>query len=126
MPTSVEIRDNIVEILWSGTFAAGEVSESLIAIKDNLAEGQNISILIKDQVQVFHFDSAEARLIAALLKEMKARGVKKTCMVVNKPVHYGIGRMISAYCDLVSVIFEIFWEEDKARAWLQSDQGALE
>ena len=123
MPASVVIKDDLIEILWSGVFEVGDVYDSLNTVKNNLNSGDSVSILIKDQIEVFHFDASEARLIAQLLETMQKRGVKKTCIVVNKPVHYGIGRMISAYCEMASVHFDTFWQESDALAWLHEKES---
>jgi hypothetical protein len=121
MPATVELKGDIVEVLWSGAFHLGDVSESLSDVSDILDSKKSVSILIKESVSVFHFDAQEARQVAYLLEELKKKGAKKTGFVVSKQVHYGIGRMISAFCDMSMVEFEIFWDEESALQWLRSE-----
>ena len=119
MPASVEIKGEIIVITWSGTFRIGDVSDSLSAVSDYLDSSKSTSILIKDNVQVFHFDAKEARQVAYLLESLQRKGVKKTGFVVSKRVHYGIGRMINAYCEMSHVVFEVFWDEATAILWME-------
>lgn len=118
MPASVEIKNDIIRITWTGTFRLGDVSDSLSSVSDILDRQKSVSILIIDHVKVFHFDANEARQVAYLLESLRNKGVAKTGFVVSKRVHYGIGRMINAYCDMSQVVFEVFWDEEAAVDWL--------
>lgn len=123
MPVSVEIKDGIVEVLWSGTFRLSDVAESLDAVSDLLESRESTCILIRDDIQIFHFEAEEARQVAYLLEILRNRGVKRTCFIAAKRVHYGIGRMITAYCEMAHVEFDVFLDEKSAKEWLFADNG---
>ena len=125
MPASVEIKGEIIVITWTGVFRLGDVSESLSAVSDILDKKKYVSILIRDNVQIFHFDAKEARQVAYLLESLQRKGLERTGFVVSKRVHYGIGRMINAYCDMSQVIFEVFWDEESALAWMKTSSGEV-
>ena len=120
MPKSTRVRDGIVHIVWSGTFDRVGVTESLQSVEKVLKTQKPISILIKNDVEVFHFNATDARQVAFRLEALQRGGVLRTCMIVNKPVHYGIGRMINAFCEMSGVPFEIFWDEESALLWLHN------
>ena len=120
MPASANVRDGIVDIVWSGVFEHGDVTKSLQSIEKFLNSGNSMSILIRNQVRVFHFNASDARQVASQLGELQKRGAVRTCMLVNKPVHYGIGRMINAFCEMSGVSFGIFWDEETALRWLHT------
>jgi hypothetical protein len=119
MPSSVSIKDDIVEVMWSGTFNSGDATESLHSIGEVLNRNNSPYILILEKVDIFHFDVNEARQIAYLLESYKHRGAVRTGFVASKKVHYGIGRMIGAFCDSSQVHFEVFWDEVSALKWLK-------
>ena len=123
MPVSVKIKDDIAEVVWSGTFRLSDVSESLDAVSDILDSRESIRILIRDDIQVFHFEAEEARQVAYLLEILKSKGVKRTCFIASKRVHYGIGRMITAYCEMAQVEFDVFLDEKSAMEWLLADSS---
>ena len=120
MPASANVQNGIVDIMWSGTFERGDVTKSLQAVEKLLIDQGPVSILIRNQVRVFHFDAGDARQVASQLAELQEKGVLRTCMLVNKPVHYGIGRMINAFCEMSEVQFGIFWDEESALLWLRT------
>ncbi len=120
MPASAHVQNGIVEIVWSGTFDRAGVTESLVTVEKLLESQAPISILIRNEVQVFNFNSTDARQVAFQLEALKKKGVVRTCMLVNKPVHYGIGRMINAFCEMSGVPFGIFWDEESAILWLHT------
>ena len=125
MPASAEIKGNIVELLWTGVFHPGDVTKSLNEAVAMVSGRENACILIKDQVKVLHFGAAEAWQVANALKSMQQDGIRRIGMVAGKPVHFGIGRMINAHCEMVQVVFEVFWDEKNALNWLRSDNGCL-
>jgi len=120
VPASANVQDGIVDIMWSGTFERGDVTKSLQSVEKFLNAQGPVSILIRNQVRVFHFDAADARQVASQLAVLQSKGVVRTCMLVNKPVHYGIGRMINAFCEMSGVSFGIFWDEESAFLWLRT------
>ena len=120
VPASAEIQDGIVDILWTGVFERGDVKKSLENVGKFLASEKRISILIRNQVRVLHFDAGDAREVATQLAILQQKGVERTCMLVDKPVHYGIGRMIHAFCEMAGVEFGIFWDEESAFMWLRN------
>ena len=120
VPASAHVQNGIVDIVWSGTFDRGGVSESLGSVEKLLDTQKPISLLIRNQVQVFNFNATDARQVAIRLDTLQKKGLVRTCMVVNKPVHYGIGRMINAFCEMSGVSFGIFWDEESAILWLQT------
>lgn len=123
VPASANIHDGIVNISWSGVFDRDDVTASLKSVEKLLTEQGPVSILIRNQVRVFHFNATDAKQVASQLESLKKRGLRRTCMVVNKPVHYGIGRMINAFCEMAGVQFGIFWDEDAALLWLRTGKG---
>lgn len=120
VPESARARNGILDIVWSGTFDRVGVTESLEAVEKVLETQNPISILIRNEVEVFHFNATDARQVAFRLEALQRAGVVRTCMLVNKPVHYGIGRMINAFCEMSGVPFGIFWDEESALLWLQT------
>ena len=122
MPASAHVQNEVVDLLWSGTFDRNGVAESLGSVEKLLESQKTLSILIRNEVKVFHFNATDARQVAFQLEALQKKGVVRTCMLVNKPVHYGIGRMINAFCEMSGVPFGIFWDEESALIWLQTGQ----
>ena len=120
VPASADIHDGIVNIQWSGIFDRDDVTASLKSVEQLLSDKGPVSILIRNQVRVFHFNAGDAKEVASQLGALQKKGLLRTCMVVNKPVHYGIGRMINAFCEMAGVGFGIFWDEDAALLWLRT------
>ena len=120
VPASAHVQNGIVDLEWSGTFDQSGVTESLGSVEKLLESQKTISILIRNEVQVFHFNATDARQVAFQLEALQKKGVVRTCMLVNKPVHYGIGRMINAFCEMSGVPFGIFWDEESALIWLRT------
>jgi hypothetical protein len=119
VPASTNLKDGIVDILWSGVFESGDVTKSLSSVEKLLTTKNAVSILIRNQVRVFHFNATDAKEVANQLGVLQQKGVERTCMLVDKPVHYGIGRMIHAFCEMSGVRFGIFWDEQSALMWLR-------
>ena len=122
MPASAHVQNGVVDLVWSGTFDRNGVAESLGSVEKLLESQNTLSILIRNEVKVFHFNAPDARQVAFQLEALQKKGVVRTCMLVNKPVHYGIGRMINAFCEMSGVPFGIFWDEESALIWLQTGQ----
>lgn len=120
VPASANVQDGIVDIMWSGVFERGDVRNSLASVEKFLTSDKPVVILIRNQVRIFHFNASDAREVAYQLEELQQKGVARTCMLVDKPVHYGIGRMIHAFCEMAGVHFGIFWDEESALMWLRT------
>lgn len=60
----------------------------------------------------------EVRQLAVFLAERRAELGHRVAIVVSKSLHYGLGRMLSAYAEIQHLNVEVFQQLDDAIQWM--------
>jgi hypothetical protein len=79
-------------------------------------------ILVDDHGTTFDPTMEEAQRLADFFCTL-TEAVSHLAVVVDKDVHYGIGRMVEVYCESCGINLRIFRDLDEAKAWLDQARG---
>jgi hypothetical protein len=124
MGVSYEIEKDITVVTNSGSFSNRDVEKTLLALTNDKDFRSGMRILFIDRGSDYNPPKHGPREAAFILSLLFPKISNRIAIVVKKGVHFGIARMIQAYCESYGVTFEVFREEQAARIWLDEDPNA--
>ncbi len=118
MGVSYKIEDNIAVVTNSGSFSNRDVEKTLLKLTKDQDYSADIRILFIDRGSEYNPPQQGPEEAARILSLLVPNISDRIAIVVKKDVHFGIARMIQAFCESYGVTFEVFREEQAARNWL--------
>jgi hypothetical protein len=118
MPISYEFDGDVVHFSAAGELSNPVVREALEAATRDPAFRPGMSILMHDLGSDYRISSEQAYEAARDLSEMTRLYSPHIAVVVSEDIKYGLGRMISAYCERHGIDFRVFRNLENARQWL--------
>ena len=123
MGLSYSIERELVTVIAEGSFSVADVHASFARIRSEFEGSVPIQILIVDHGSEFEPNREEVQELARGWGEI-FRGVPvRIALLVEKDIHYGLGRMVSVYAEQHGFPFDVFRHSLDAMQWLASDKS---
>jgi hypothetical protein len=126
LPYHIAVEDGILTMTWESLPTPASIQNALLDVLGHPSYRRGDPVIVVDPGTEFSPTLEDIRRIA---KSMAAQRdmFGRLALVVEKPVHFGIGRMLQAYCQIEGVHgLQIFRELEQARAWVRGDAQSLE
>jgi hypothetical protein len=121
MPISYEIDGAFAIVTCTGDFAVEDIHNIVEWVKTEPALPEKVKLLIIDNSTNFDPSKIQLEEVAAIYSTIKDRISSRWALVVEKKLHFGLGRMYSVFAERFGLDARVFMDVDEARTWL--DQG---
>ncbi len=125
MGLSYSIERDLITVIADGSFDVGHVHAAFSEIRAEFDGSTPLQILIVDHGSEFEPSREDVR---ELVRGWGAifRGVPvRIALLVEKDIHYGLGRMASVYAEQHGLPFDVFRHSLDALQWLAQDAPAI-
>jgi len=120
MPMRFEIDGSYALVTCEGEFDMTGIEEIVEWIRTEEKLPERFKLLILDRSTSFNPSTPQLSEVARLYGSVKERISSRWALVVDKKLHYGIGRMYSVIAQDYGLDARVFADIDEARAWLDS------
>lgn len=124
MGLTFSTEKELTTVIAEGSFSVGDVHAAFSKIRSEFDGETPLQILIVDHGSDFEPSREE---IQELTRGLGAifRGVPvRIALLVDKEIHYGLGRMASVYAEQHDLPFDVFRHSLDALQWLSEDDPA--
>ena len=122
MGLTYSIEKELTTVIAEGSFSVGDVHAAFSEIRSEFDGSTPLKILIVDHGSEFEPSREEVQDLArgwgAIFRGVPVR----IALLVDKDIHYGLGRMASVYAEQHDLPFDVFRHSLDALRWLE--QGA--
>ncbi|MBW2493284.1 MAG: hypothetical protein JRE43_00915 [Deltaproteobacteria bacterium] len=123
MGLTYSIERELVTVIAEGSFSVADVHGSFARIRSEFEGSVPIQILIVDHGSEFEPNREEVQELARGWGEI-FRGVPvRIALLVEKNIHYGLGRMVSVYARQHDLPFDVFRHSLDAMQWLAREES---
>jgi 3'-phosphoadenosine 5'-phosphosulfate sulfotransferase (PAPS reductase)/FAD synthetase len=124
MGLTYSIEKELTTVIAEGSFSVVHVHAAFSKIRSEFDGSTPIQILIVDHGSEFEPSREEVQDLArgwgAIFRDVPVR----IALLVDKDIHYGLGRMISVYAGQHDLPFDVFRHSLDALQWLSQDASA--
>ncbi len=118
------IEKEFATVIAEGSFSVDHVHAALSKVRSEFDGSKPLQILIVDHGSEFEPSGEEVQELArgwgAIFRDVPVR----IALLVEKDLHYGLGRMTSAYAEQHDLPFDVFRHSLDALQWLSQDAPA--
>jgi hypothetical protein len=118
MPLTYTVTDGVYVVVCDGKVGLDDVRSTFGEIAGLAGVGGSRRILIDDPASDFYPSTAELRELVALWTQMFSEPPTRIALLVDQDIHYGLGRMVSAFIEDKPLRFSVFRDRGEALAWL--------
>ena len=123
MGLTYSIEKELITVIAEGSFSVGQVHAVFSKIRSEFYGPTPLRILIVDHGSEFEPNREEVQELArgwsAIFREVPVR----IALLVDKDIHYGLGRMTSAYAEQYDLPFDVFRHSLDALQWLSQREA---
>jgi hypothetical protein len=123
MGFTYSIEKEFITAIAEGSFSVGQVLETFSEIRSEFDGSRPLQILIVDHGSEFEPSREEVQELAkgwgAIFSDIPVR----IALLVEKDIHYGLGRMASVYAEQHDLPFDVFRHSLDAMQWLSKDDS---
>ena len=124
MGLTYSIEKELTTVIAEGTFSVDQVHSTFSKIRSEFDGSTPVQILIVDHGSEFEPSQKEVQQLAkgwgAIFRDVPVR----IALLVDKDIHYGLGRMASVYAEQHDLPFNVFRHSLDALQWLSQDASA--
>jgi hypothetical protein len=124
MGLTYSIEKELTTVIAEGSFSVGHVHAAFSKIRSEFDGSTPLQILIVDHGSEFEPSREEVQELArgwgAIFRDAPVR----IALLVDKDIHYGLGRMVSVYAEQHDLPFDVFRHSLDALQWLSQDASA--
>jgi 3'-phosphoadenosine 5'-phosphosulfate sulfotransferase (PAPS reductase)/FAD synthetase len=124
MGLTYSIEKELTTVIAEGSFSVVHVHAAFSKIRSEFDGSTPIQILIVDHGSEFEPSREEVQDLArgwgAIFRDVPVR----IALLVDKDIHYGLGRMVSVYAGQHDLPFDVFRHSLDALQWLSRDASA--
>jgi 3'-phosphoadenosine 5'-phosphosulfate sulfotransferase (PAPS reductase)/FAD synthetase len=124
MGLTYSIEKELTTVIAEGSFSVVHVHAAFSKIRSEFDGSTPIQILIVDHGSEFEPGLEEVQDLArgwgAIFRNVPVR----IALLVDKDIHYGLGRMVSVYAEQHDLPFDVFRHSLDALQWLSQDASA--
>ena len=123
MGLTYSIESELVTVIAEGSFSVADVHASFARIRSELEESAPLQILIVDHGSEFEPNREEVQELTRGWGDIFRDVPVRIALLVEKDIHYGLGRMASVYAKQHALPFDVFRHSLDAMQWLASDKA---
>jgi hypothetical protein len=124
MGLTYSIEKELTTVIAEGSFSVDHVHAAFSEIRSEFDGSTPLQILIVDHGSEFEPSREEVQELArgwgAIFRDVPVR----IALLVDKDIHYGLGRMASVYAEQHDLPFDVFRHSLDALQWLSQDASA--
>ena len=124
MGLTYSIEREFATVIAEGSFSVAELHAAFSKIQSEFDGSAPLQILIVDHGSEFEPSREEVQELArgwgVIFRDVPVR----IALLVDKDIHYGLGRMISVYAGQHDLPFDVFRHSLDALQWLSQDASA--
>jgi len=124
MGLTYSIEKELTTVIAEGSFSVGDVHAAFSKIRPEFDGSTPLQILIVDHGSEFEPNREEVQELTrgwgAIFQDVPVR----IALLVDKDIHYGLGRMASVYAAQHDLPFDVFRHSLDALQWLSQDASA--
>jgi hypothetical protein len=122
MGLTYSIERELITVIAEGSFRVGDVITAFAKIRSEFSSSVPLQILILDHGSEFEPNREEVQEMTQGWGEI-FRGVPvRIALLVEKDIHYGLGRMASVYAEQHDLPFDVFRHSLDAMQWLAKEE----
>jgi hypothetical protein len=122
MGLTYSIERELITVIAEGSFRVGDVLAAFAKIRSEFSSSVPLQILILDHGSEFEPNREEVQEMTQGWGEI-FRGVPvRIALLVEKDIHYGLGRMASVYAEQHDLPFDVFRHSLDAMQWLAKEE----
>ncbi len=123
MGLTYSIEKELTTVIAEGSFSVSQLHATFSEICSTFDGSTPLQILIVDHGSEFEPSREEVQELArgwgAIFREIPVR----IALLVEKDIHYGLGRMASVYAEQHDLPFDVFRHSLDAMQWLSKDDS---
>ena len=124
MGLTYSIEKELTTVIAEGSFNISQIHTAFSEIRSEFDGWTPIKILIVDHGSEFEPRQEEVQELVegwgAIFRDVPVR----IALLVDKDIHYGLGRMASVYAEQYDLPFDVFRHSLDALQWLSKDASA--
>ena len=124
MGLTYSVEKEFATVIAEGSFSVSHVHAAFSEIRSESDGSTPLQILIVDHGSEFEPSREEVQELArgwgAIFRDAPVR----IALLVDKDIHYGLGRMVSVYAEQHDLPFDVFRHSLDALQWLSKDASA--
>ncbi len=124
MGMTYSIERELITVIAEGSFSVGDVHATFAKIRSEFSGSAPLQILIVDHGSEFEPSREEVQELTkrwgAIFRDVPVR----IALLVDKDIHYGLGRMASVYAEQHDLPFDVFRHSLDALQWLSKGASA--
>jgi hypothetical protein len=124
MGLTYSIEKEFATVIAEGSFNVGDVHTAFSQIRSKFDSPSPLQILIVDRGSEFEPRPEEVQELVrgwgVIFRDVPVR----IALLVDKDIHYGLGRMASVYAEQHDLPFDVFRHSLDALQWLSQDDSA--
>jgi len=121
MPVTYTFDDPLVVVTGGGDAEIQDFLDCFDRAAGDPRFRPGMKLLVLDEGSAVDPGPHAEKFAADLATVLVGRYTPRMAVVVQKPVHYGIGRMLMVHGERYGLRFHVFLDEEEARTWLLSD-----
>jgi hypothetical protein len=124
MGLTYSIEKEFAMVIAEGSFSVGDIHAAFSKIQAEFDGSAPLQILVVDHGSEFEPSREEAQELAsgwgAIFRDTPVR----IALLVDKDIHYGLGRMVSVFAEQHDLLFDVFRHSLDALQWLSKGASA--
>jgi hypothetical protein len=124
MGLTYSIERELVTVIAEGSFSVADVHAAFTRIRSEFEGSVPLQILIVDHGSEFEPNREEVHELTRGWGEIFRDVSVRIALLVEKDIHYGLGRMASVYAEQHDLPFDVFRHSLDAMQWLAKDAAA--
>jgi len=120
MSVQYEIDGSFAVVTCEGDFDMTGIEEIVEWIRTDEQLPELFKLIVVDRSTTFNPSTPQLSEVARLYGSVKERIYSRWALVVDKKLHFGIGRMYSVIAQDYGLHARVFSDVDEARAWLDT------
>ena len=124
MGLTYSIEKELTTVIAEGSFSVGDIHAAFSKIRSEFDGSAPLKVLIVDQGSEFEPSREEVQELArgwgAIFRDVPVQ----IALLVDKDIHYGLGRMASVYAEQHDLPFDVFRHSLDALQWLSKGAPA--
>jgi hypothetical protein len=121
MGLTYSIENELTTVIAKGAFSVRDVHASFAKIRSEFDGAMPLKILIVDRGSEFDPSQKEVQELAKGWGDIFRDVPVRIALLVDKDLHYGLGRMASVYAEQHDVPLDVFRHSLDALQWLSKD-----
>ncbi len=122
MGLNYSFGDEMVTLVASGDFDLDQIESAFSEICASSQLPRPLRILIDDSGSSFAPDTPTLKAMIDLWSDLSEATPLRIALLVTRPLHYGLGRMLDTFAEGRTLSFSVFSDRGDAVLWLRKSE----